>query len=185
MKDLYELLIEHFKGAKRLVILGVGSFLKADDAAGVIITERLKKYFSNVELSAVSIFTGESAPENCTGSIKKSEPDHILILDAADFKKEPGSIEFIRSDLIDNTSFSTHMLPIKIMLDYLVCETGCGFTILGIQPESLLFTGEVTPKVDNAIDYITSVIEKIIVQFEERYKARNHIIYFKVKNQPD
>ena len=171
MKDLYELLIKQLNGAKRLVILGVGSFLKADDAAGVIITERLKEHFKGTELSAVSILTGESAPENCTGTIKKSKPDHILILDAADLKIKPGSIEFIKSDMIDTTSFSTHMLPIKIMLDYLVCETGCNITIIGIQPGSLMFAGEVTSKVDNAIDYITSVLEKIIIHFEERYKA--------------
>lgn len=171
MKDLYELLIEHLNGVRKLVVLGVGSFLKADDAAGVIISERLKERFKGAELSAVSIFTGEIAPENFTGAIKKSKPDHILILDAADLEKEPGSIKLINPDMINTTSFSTHMLPIKIMLDYLVCETGCNITIIGIQPESLEFACEVTQRVDETIDYVTSVIEKIIIQFEERYKA--------------
>lgn len=171
MNDLYEHLTENLKGVRRLVVLGVGSFLKSDDAAGVIITERLKERFKCAGLSSVSIFTGEIAPENFTGTIKKSKPDHILVLDAADLKKEPGSIKLITLDMINTASFSTHMLPIKIMLDYLICETGCNITIIGIQPESLEFACKVTKRVDETIDYVTSVIEKIIVQLE-------------IKNQP-
>jgi Ni,Fe-hydrogenase maturation factor len=59
------------------------------------------------------------------------------------------------------------MLPLKIMLDYLAGEVGCNITIIGIQPESLVFAGDVTPKVSGSIDYITSVIEKVIIQLEQ------------------
>jgi hydrogenase maturation protease HycI len=171
MKDLYECLTERLNGAESLVILGVGSFLKSDDAAGVIITEKLKETFNSKRLCTAGIFTGESAPENYTGKIKKSNPDHLLILDAADMGKEPGAIGFIELDQIGETSFSTHMLPIKIMLDYIQKEINCGIIILGIQPESLLFAGEVTPKVSDSIDYVASVMERIITKLEENYKS--------------
>lgn len=168
MDGLYKLLMDRFKEAKGLAILGVGSFLKSDDAAGVIITEKLREHFSDVELSSVNIFTGESAPENYTGKIKDAKPGNLFILDAADMKKEPGTIQLIEPAEIGETSFSTHMLPIKIMLDYLAGEIRCNVTIIGIQPQSLVFAGGVSTKVAHSIDYVTSVIEKIIVQLEQR-----------------
>lgn len=167
MDDLYELLKNRLAGAKRIVVLGIGSFLKSDDSAGVIITEKLKEHFCDVKLIYSSIFTGESAPENYTGKIKKAKPDHVIILDAAELKKEPGSIQLIEPDSIQGASLSTHMFPIKIMLDYLVEETGCNITVIGIQPESLDFVGEVTSKVSSSIDYLISVLERIIESLEQ------------------
>lgn len=174
MDGLYKLLMDCFKEAKGLAILGVGSFLKSDDAAGVIITEKLREHFSDVELSSVNIFTGESAPENYTGKIKKAAPSHLLIIDAADMKTEPGSIQLIQPDEIEEASFTTHMLPLKIMLGYLSEEIKCCFTIIGIQPEDLTFAGEVTPKVSDSIDYITSAIERMIEQLEQMSDCSNN-----------
>jgi hydrogenase 3 maturation protease len=162
MKDLYGFLIERLKDARKLVILGAGSFMKADDAAGVMVTEKLKESFDEAVFPSVRIYTGESAPENYTGEIKKFKPDHLLLLDAADMQEAPGSIVFIQPEVIGGVSFSTHMLPVKIMLDYLVKETGCGITIIGIQPEDLTYDGKVTPKVIETVDYITEVLKKVI-----------------------
>lgn len=172
MEDLYETLTKRYKDTKRLVILGIGSFLKSDDAAGVIITEKLKEYFKDIELAAVSIFTGETAPENYTGKIKNAKPDSVLIIDAADMNKEPGTIGFIEPGMTDGTSLSTHMFPIKVMLDYIVKEVGCKITIIGIQPENLMFAGEVTPKVTASLEYIESVLKKVIIQLEEKQKSK-------------
>lgn len=166
MDNLQEILRDRFKDAGKLAILGAGSFLKADDAAGVMITERLKDRFSGSGITSTGIFTGESAPENYTGEIKKIKPDHLLVIDAADMKKEPGSIFFIQPEEIEGITFSTHMLPVKIMLNYLIQETGCTVTIMGIQPESLDFMGPVKDKVEKAIDLIASVIEEIIIDME-------------------
>lgn len=163
MEDIYKLLSRQLSCTKKLAILGVGSPLKSDDAAGIIITERLKKYFNGADLPQVSIYTGESAPENYTGKIKRLKPDHIIIIDAADIKENPGDIKLIQPDAIDGTSFSTHMLPMKIMIDYLIKETGCSITVIGIQPKSLSFAGDVTPQVLDSIECIISALKKIIM----------------------
>jgi hydrogenase 3 maturation protease len=166
MTGLYEILEERLSGAGKITILGVGSFLNADDGAGVMITEKLNKHFSNYKLSATAIMTGENAPENYTGEIKKFRPDHLLVLDAVDCHREPGDILTIRPDEIGGVTFSTHMLPIKIMLDYISRETGCNITILGIQPGSLAFAGDMTGEVIDTIDYMISVLKKIIMRRE-------------------
>lgn len=163
MEDLYKLLTNKLTDTKKLVILGVGSPLKSDDAAGIIITERLKEYFKGTDLPQVSIYSGESAPENYTGKIKRLKPDYIIIIDAADINEKPGSIKLIQPDDIDETSFSTHMLPMKIMIDYLIRETGCIITVIGIQPGSLEFAGDVSSEVIDSTEYIISVLKKIIL----------------------
>lgn len=179
MKNLYEILAERLSHAKRIAILGVGSSLNADDGAGVKISEGLKEYFLDYRLSMTSIFTGENAPENYTGEIKKFKPDHLLVLDAIDSERNPGDIVTIKPDEISGVSFSTHMLPIKIMLDYLVKETGCDITIIGIQPKNLVFAGEMTYEVIEAADYIMSVLRKIIIELEPACK----MVQFKIDSQ--
>lgn len=167
MDDLYQLLQSRLAGARRIAVLGVGSFLKADDAAGVLISEKLKERFSEAKLLNSCIFTGESAPENYTGAIKKAKPDHVIILDAAELKSSPGSIRLIETRDIKGASLSTHMFPLSIMLDYLGEEIGCGITVIGIQPGRLDFLGEVTPMVARAIDCLVSALQRIIGALED------------------
>lgn len=166
MRGLYELLEERLYGIKRLVILGVGSLLNSDDGVGIVIVENLKKRIEKFKFSAVRVIAGENAPENYTGEIKRVNPDHILVIDAVDINKEPGNVEVLRLDDIEGVTFSTHMLPIKIMLDYLIKEIGCDITIIGIQPKNLVFAEEMTQEVADSVNNISSIIEKVVIELE-------------------
>ena len=162
MADLSELLKERFCDSKRIVILGVGSPLKSDDAAGSIIAQRISENFPEEKYPLIRVYMGESAPENFTGEIKKFKPDHLLVIDAADLGEEPGSVTFIEMDVIKGVSFCTHMLPLNIMLDYLKKETGTEITILGIQPLNLSYDGKLTSEVIEALDDVTFEISKLL-----------------------
>ena len=162
MADLYDLLKERLSNTSKLAILGAGSFQKADDAAGVMITEKLKERLDNDKFDKLGIYTGECAPENFTGEIKKFKPSHMIIIDAADTREEPGSVTFIEPDAIGGVSFSTHILPLKIIIEYLIMETGCHMTVIGIQPYDITYGGEVTPKVADAVEDTVDVIERLI-----------------------
>jgi hydrogenase 3 maturation protease len=160
LEDYLELLLED---GKRLVVLGAGSVLKADDAAGVMVAERLIDHLGGENFPRLKIINGSTAPENFTGVIKKFEPEHVLIIDAADFKGNPGDIAVIDPAVVGGVSFSTHMLPLKIMLEYLRQEVGCGVAIVGIQPADLTFGGEVTAEVKKAVDeFVDIFVHKII-----------------------
>jgi hydrogenase 3 maturation protease len=162
MPELKELLEERLKYCKKLAILGAGSVLLADDAAGIMIVTRLKEIFSEEVYPDLRIYLGYTAPENFTGEIKKFNPCHLIIIDAADMKEEPGSVMVIQPDVISGVSFSTHMLPLKVMAEYLKKETGCEMTILGIQSVDVSYGGEVTPKVKEAVDEITDIMVEVI-----------------------
>jgi len=95
VKDLACLLQERLGGCKKIAILGVGSPLKSDDAAGIFIAGKIAEDFPLENYPCLRVYIGESAPENFTGEIKKFMPDHLLVIDAADLEEEPGSVTFI------------------------------------------------------------------------------------------
>jgi hydrogenase 3 maturation protease len=142
---------DQLQGTNRLAILGAGSELKADDAAGVAVAQSFIRRYSECCSEVLRVFNGSTAPENFSGAIKDFRPDHLLLIDAADILAEPGSICTIEPDCIAGVSFSTHMLPLKIFLNYLAEETGCKVTVIGIQPQDLTFGAPMSEPVQRAV----------------------------------
>jgi len=135
------------KTAERIVILGVGSDLRGDDAAGGIIAEEIEKK----KIPNISTLLGGTAPENLTGEIKRLKPSHLIIIDAAEMNEPPGTIKLIRMDQIGGFSFSTHALPMKLMVDFLLKDITCEVYFIAIQPKSLKFGATVSGEVKQAI----------------------------------
>jgi len=161
MKDLEFSLREKLKDVSCLAVLGVGSELRADDAIGMMIAQALSK----VKKSKINFcsFQGSTAPENFTGEIKKLKPSHLLIIDAFEMGKEAGcAMVFEPEDAKSAVSFSTHRMPLEILINYLCKYFSCCVIILGIQPESLEFMGPVSGKVKAAAGKIEKIIKKII-----------------------
>jgi hydrogenase 3 maturation protease len=143
------------------LILAIGSELKTDDSVGMYIADELLKFNFNKE--KVCIIKGATAPENFTGEIKKFRPEKMLIIDAADTNKTPGEIDIIDANLVQGASFSTHMMPINIFIDYLLQYFDCKILIVGIQPKNLEFGLNITPKIKKSADKLVKLIaEKII-----------------------
>lgn len=168
MQELIKLLEERLGNTERLAILGAGSLLSGDDAAGVLIASRLREKFERDKLPGLLICEGHTAPENFSGEIKRFKPDHLIVVDAADLKEEPGSALIIEPEIIDGVSFSTHMLPLKVMTEYIKNETGCAITFMGIQNEDVSYGSHMTPKVSLAVDEISDIMEKVIIKLLKR-----------------
>jgi len=67
-----------------------------------------------VEKKDVTVLDGGTVPENFTGLIKRENPTHIILLDAADMGKPPGYIKIIKKDEISQYNISTHAMPLFI-----------------------------------------------------------------------
>ena len=133
MRKIKEILKTRLEGAERVALLGIGSEMRADDAAGILVARELElKQPSFGE--RVRVFVGHASPESLTGEIKRYRPTHLLIVDAADLGLEPGGSRIIQKSEIDGVSFSTHRLPTRILADYLEGELSCEIIIIGIQP---------------------------------------------------
>ena len=169
MRNLKNLLKNRLQGAVRIVVLGVGSELRADDAAGMLVAGRLRDYYKKrTARPAVKVLLGSTAPENLTGEIKKLRPSHIIIVDSADTGKKAGTIVLINPQEIGGISFCTHQLPPKILVDYLLQSLDCRVIVIGIQPKTLLFGAGCSREVENSIQYLVDTLKEIINGEKER-----------------
>ncbi len=134
MIEIEEYLKARIRPGQKFAVLGVGSTLRSDDAAGMYFIERLS---SLLEKDNILLIAGSTAPENFTGEIKKFAPDRLFIVDAAYMGLSPGEAKVIPAAAINGVSFSTHMLPLPIMLQYLEKEAPCEVTLIGIQPRHI------------------------------------------------
>ena len=162
---LEQVLRDDLEDAEKIVILGAGSVLKGDDAAAMVLIEKLQETIKDIP--QVLLIAGSTAPENFTGLIKKFNPDRLFIIDAAHLEEEPGSIGIIEPELIKGLSFSTHMLPFSIMVNYLARETCCKISVIGIQPFSTEVGMELSEPVRKAVEELTNVFTSLI---KERYQ---------------
>jgi len=158
MKNLKDKL----KNAEKILVLGVGSELRGDDIAGIVIAGKIEKNKAVKNNPKVKVIYGYTAPENFTGEIKKFNPSHIILVDCADMGKSFGDVEIIEKEKILSTAFSTHSLPIKIMIDYIKESINAETIVIGIQPENIKFGEKVSDSAKKAISKVSREIVKIL-----------------------
>jgi hydrogenase 3 maturation protease len=152
-----DLLRKRLNNAERVALLAIGSRLRGDDAAGLLVADTLEK--KHLPDGRFRIFIGDTAPENVTGAVKRFRPGHIILVDAADFGGEPGSVRLIEPEEAQGVCFCTHQIPLQVLADYLVKSIGdCCVTIIGIQAGSLGFSAPLHKEVTAAARDVAGVI---------------------------
>lgn len=146
----------------RIVILGVGQELRGDDALGVVAVRKITRELSdpagnvtgNQAGSPVDLICIDAGPvpENFCSQLRDFQPDLLLVIDAARLEQTPGTIAWIQGSEVDDSCFSTHSLPLSLILGYLAAEAGCEAAILGIQPVDLSFGAPLSAEVSLAVD---------------------------------
>ena len=136
----------------------MGNELNGDDRTGVAVAESLQTRLNDPRYLVIN---GGNAPENYLGKIIKFGANIVLIIDAADLGKTPGSIELIQWSDTQGLSASTHSLPPSVMAKYLVAELGCEVLLLAVQAGSLNLMQPLTPPVARAVEDIIETISKI------------------------
>lgn len=158
-------LSQKLKGAERIAVLGIGSDLRGDDIAGISAAEQTEKILKSKKVNPqVKFFIGATAPENLTGEIKKFQPTHLLIIDSVYSKAKPGEIIVMEPGEMENVTFFTHKLPIKIMVDYLLGFFKYSVLIIGIQPKNINVGGSISKEVGAAVKKLSETIADIICQ---------------------
>ena len=135
---------EHLKG--KVVILGIGNTLNADDGIGSTLASRIK------EKVTYTVYDAGISPENYLGKIIKDRPDNIVIIDAVDFGAKPGEFTILESEVVKTANlFSTHNASISLTINYLQSNFKVDIIILAIQPKSIAFGGEISPQVQKTL----------------------------------
>jgi len=128
---LEEELHERLRGSARVAILGIGDELQVHDRLGILAAREL----GGLHLPSVQVFIAGTVPEAVTGPIRRFRPDHIVLLDAADMGARPGTVAVISPDRVVGRTFSTHSLPLTVVIEYLETATKARVTLVGIQPD--------------------------------------------------
>lgn len=148
------------KGHGKIAILGIGNEIKGDDGLGPAIAKKLSNLVSNNE--DIIIFDGGTVPENYTGSIRKENPSHIILVDAVEMKKEPGHIRVVCKDEIANYNISTHAMPVSFLIKYMETTIGAEIILIGIQPKQMELDQNISKEIEESIDKVISAIFELI-----------------------
>ena len=147
--------------ARDVAVLAVGSELYGDDAVALRVVELLEPYVGDGK--PIHTFVGAAAPENCTGPIRQLNPSHLIVIDAADLGKPPGTIVFLDPEQLTGVTFCTHALPLNVVIDYVLkaCPE-CKAIVLGVQPQRLDFAEPLTAPVEAAACEIADALVKTL-----------------------
>ncbi len=136
----------------KVVYMGIGNILRGDDGIGPELVARLS------EKGLCTVDAG-TAPENYIRPVARFEPDTIVIVDAVHLDREPGSVELLdRSEILENTGFTTHTLSPVLVMERLEDETGARVVMLAIQPGTLEFGASLSPEVDRLLDILPDLL---------------------------
>ncbi len=144
----------------RIVVVGVGNELAGDDAAGLVVARALQKYA--LDDQRVLVLETGPAPENFTSSITRFRPDWVLVVDAARLNGSPGQITWLELAEVSAAGAATHGLPLTMFGRYLVSETSCNFSILGIQVAHTGFDQPVSLPVQRAALRVANALSRIL-----------------------
>ena len=163
-----EILLNRLKDCKKLVIMGIGNELKGDDAIGIYVVKKLMRHFNRegeiISIKNLYLINAGTVPDFFTDILKEIEPTHILVVDCALIGKEAGAMDIIKEDEIANYSFSTHTLPLSIIVKYLKNFMDADIIILGIQPKIIDFcpmSEEVKLSGDKLVEILVEIIEEL------------------------
>jgi hydrogenase 3 maturation protease len=164
VKNLAAVLKQKLENASKVAVLGIGSELRSDDAAGIIAAQQIKKVSSRKKSPLkINVFIGETAPENLTGEIKKISPSHLIIIDSADMNAPPGQVTIINPEEVGGISFCTHSLSLKLIIDYLQqsCRNLTVITI-GIQPRTVAAGSNISKEVGQTVEELAVTIVNLL-----------------------
>ena len=130
--DFEERLAERLRGARRIAVVGIGDELNPHDRLGMLAARDI----DGLGLPCIKVFLAATVPESVTGPIRRHKPDHILLLDAADMGARAGTVAVVRPQDIGARLFSTHALPLTVVMKFLEADAKAPVTLIGLQPDS-------------------------------------------------
>lgn len=142
-----------------IAIFGIGNLLLSDDGVGIHIINRLKEDYEFPD--HVEIIDGGTKGLDLLPLLENR--DKVLFIDAANFKKEPGTIGTIEGDKIPaflGQKLSVHHIGIPDMLfaAKLMEITPPEMCLIGIQPQSMETSTELTKVIQDKMDALMETV---------------------------
>lgn len=129
----------------KILILGIGNTLKADDGIGPAVCEALKP------MLAEQVIDGGTAPENYLHKILDFNPQCLLMIDAMDFGAPPGRIRLFEPDDLHGSLSSTHALNPRTFTDLITGQCNTTILYIGIQPGDRTLGNPMSPILKSSV----------------------------------
>ncbi|OGS56458.1 MAG: hypothetical protein A3K60_04660 [Euryarchaeota archaeon RBG_19FT_COMBO_56_21] len=148
--------LEKIAGKGKVYVLGLGNTDRADDGAGILVAESLKKHFPS------NSFSEHDGVEGIVLDIsEKKEISTILFVDAADLRLDPGSIVVVSKEDIREREITTHRVAVALLAS-LLKSNGKDSAVICIQPATIQFRGEISEPVAGAVNKLVRLLEEIM-----------------------
>ncbi|MBF0253134.1 MAG: hydrogenase maturation protease [Candidatus Omnitrophica bacterium] len=157
---------------KNILIVGVGSILKCDDAVGIRVVESLEKDYGigrSLEGVNITLHAGDISGLD----LIKIFPgyDKIIIIDAAEMSLSPGEIRvFGAGEIVLSDAFSTNSTHGMSLKETLLLARNLdipmkNIKLIGIQPRSVDFSLEMSSLITKKIPEIITKIKILLNEF--------------------
>jgi len=140
--------LEKIIQTKTTLFVGIGNALKSDDGIGIYICNNIKQ---TIKIRTLIV---ESGIEKFIGKINSIAPEILILVDCTDFHKEPGFIDFLSIEKIQDFTVNTHTISVKRISEFFKMKT----YLLGVQPKNVKF-GEIFSK--SVLNSANELIKKI------------------------
>jgi len=146
------------EGERRVAIVGVGETLRGDDGVG----QKIMEIMSESAPRGVLLIDAGAVPEAYMGKLVEHGCTHVLLIDAANFRGEPGEVRLIDSSRIGGQAVSTHSLPLTLFITYIEKVLGAKVLLLGVQPKSVKFNTGLSPEVTTAAHKVAALLMRLL-----------------------
>ena len=140
----------------KVVVVGIGNTLRADDGAGSLVAERLRERYPDV------VFDAAQAPENYLAPIRRAGPDVVVLVDAADFGGSPGDVKMATAEDVEGLMMGTHAAPLSMFMNVLGHETGADVRLVAVQVATTALGADVTHEVADAVASLVSQLGELL-----------------------
>jgi hydrogenase 3 maturation protease len=134
--------------------MGLGNIDYGDDGLGVRLAEKL------AAAGVPDVIVAGTMPERFIDSATADNFEYLLFLDAVEFGAQAGSVVFLNAEEMAARfpQISTHKISLGLMAKLVEEKGRTRARLLGIQPESLRSTGELSPAVKETLDLLSELI---------------------------
>ena len=133
----------------QMAFVGLGNPYRGDDAAGLILFDRLK---NSPSLMGARFIRAEANPENHLQEILDSGAGLVVFIDAARYGGRPGEIVWVDENRIDSASVSTHAFSLRAVTDFLRLHRPFVFKVLAIQSGATGLGAALSPAVRQGVE---------------------------------
>ena len=151
-------LARRLRRARRIAVLGIGDELRREDRLGMLAAREVEA----LRLPDVRVFLAGVVPESFTGPIRRVRPDHVLLLDAAEFGARPGTARVLHPAEVGGSRFSTHAIPLPVVIAYLEETAQADVTLIGIQPDLRATAAGLTPAEEAGLLHLVASLQRVL-----------------------